>query len=298
MADGEDEVSSSTDHVSCGIVLRDPADHSDDLGVSVSKYKAVSPDEGIGDLVMSSVPPSLANPTLQSLLSSPVSLPGSQLLAGTDGIQIIAVSAPNDILGQADSSGRVWHVDPPEIATIISVAADGTIELERKHEMAVTGVDMDDAIGGGSSEVSSVASHDSILMPPPPQPLPADCPTWAHRIRCCEKIGDSYRGYVDSEVDLDLLLTYHKQHTQSFWGTRQSPSPAKPSTRLMWKSQYVPFDGIPFVNSGSRAIVMECQYGPRRKGSTLKKHMMEQCGASKQCEQFVPGDYRQTCPAR
>ena len=65
-----------------------------------------------------------------------------------------------------------------------------------------------------------------------------------------QKIGDSFRGWVDSEVELDLLLTYHKQQTQSFWGTRQSPSPTKTSTRLMWKSQYVPFDGIPFVNSG------------------------------------------------
>lgn len=49
---------------------------------------------------------------------------------------------------------------------------------------------------------------------------------------------------------MDILLTYHKQATQSFWGTRQSPSPAKQSTRFMWKSQYVPFDGIPFVNTG------------------------------------------------
>lgn len=67
---------------------------------------------------------------------------------------------------------------------------------------------------------------------------------------CAQKIGESYRGYVENEVQLDLLLTYHKQQTNSFWGTRQSPSPAKPSTRLMWKSQYVPFDGIPFVNVG------------------------------------------------
>lgn len=52
-------------------------------------------------------------------------------------------------------------------------------------------------------------------------------------------------------MDLDLLLTFHKQQTQSLWGTRQSPSPAKPSTRLMWKSQYVPMDGIPFVNTGN-----------------------------------------------
>lgn len=67
---------------------------------------------------------------------------------------------------------------------------------------------------------------------------------------CAQTIGESYRGYVENEVQLDLLLTYHKQQTSSFWGTRQSPSPAKPSTRLMWKSQYVPFDGIPFVNVG------------------------------------------------
>jgi len=65
-----------------------------------------------------------------------------------------------------------------------------------------------------------------------------------------QKIGDYYRGYVDTEVEMDILLTYHKQATQSFWGTRQSPSPAKQSTRFMWKSQYVPFDGIPFVNTG------------------------------------------------
>jgi len=72
---------------------------------------------------------------------------------------------------------------------------------------------------------------------------------------CAQKIGESYRGYVENEVQLDLLLTYHKQQTSSFWGTRQSPSPAKPSTRLMWKSQYVPFDGIPFVNVGESSAL-------------------------------------------
>lgn len=73
---------------------------------------------------------------------------------------------------------------------------------------------------------------------------------WAVRLRDCELIGDSYRGYVTSEVELDLILTLHKQHTNSCWGTRQSPSSAKPSIRLMWKSQYVPYDGIPFLNTG------------------------------------------------
>nr|KAF6493991.1 calcium responsive transcription factor [Rousettus aegyptiacus] len=124
----------------------------------------------------------------------------------------------------------------------------------------------------------------------PLQPLSSNTPIWACRLRSCEKIGDSYRGYCVSETELESVLTFHKQETQSVWGTRQSPSPAKPATRLMWKSQYVPYDGIPFVNAGSRAVVMECQYGPRRKGFQLKK-ISEQESRSSQL-------YKATCPAR
>ncbi|XP_068804193.1 calcium-responsive transcription factor isoform X2 [Struthio camelus] len=127
-------------------------------------------------------------------------------------------------------------------------------------------------------------------FPIPVQPLPPNTPAWARRLRNCEKIGDSYRGYCVSETELESVLTLHKQQTQSVWGTRQSPSPAKPATRLMWKSQYVPYDGIPFVNAGSRAIVMECQYGPRRKGFQPKK-AGEQESASGHL-------YKATCPAR
>ncbi|KAM9663636.1 calcium-responsive transcription factor isoform 1-T2 [Trichechus inunguis] len=124
----------------------------------------------------------------------------------------------------------------------------------------------------------------------PLQPLSSNTPIWACRLRSCEKIGDSYRGYCVSETELESVLTFHKQQTQSVWGTRQSPSPAKPATRLMWKSQYVPYDGIPFVNAGSRAVVMECQYGPRRKGSQLKKISEQE---SRSCQL-----YKATCPAR
>ncbi|XP_023588774.1 calcium-responsive transcription factor isoform X2 [Trichechus manatus latirostris] len=124
----------------------------------------------------------------------------------------------------------------------------------------------------------------------PLQPLSSNTPIWACRLRSCEKIGDSYRGYCVSETELESVLTVHKQQTQSVWGTRQSPSPAKPATRLMWKSQYVPYDGIPFVNAGSRAVVMECQYGPRRKGSQLKKISEQE---SRSCQL-----YKATCPAR
>lgn len=87
-----------------------------------------------------------------------------------------------------------------------------------------------------------------------PTSLASPLPPWAARLRDCELIGDSYRGYVTNEVELDLILTLHKQHTNSCWGTRQSPSSAKPSIRLMWKSQYVPYDGIPFLNTGELII--------------------------------------------
>ncbi|XP_049989304.1 calcium-responsive transcription factor isoform X3 [Alexandromys fortis] len=127
-------------------------------------------------------------------------------------------------------------------------------------------------------------------LPSPLQPLSSNTPIWACRLRSCEKIGDSYRGYCVSETELESILTFHKQQTQSVWGTRQSPSPAKSATRLMWKSQYVPYDGIPFVNAGSRAVVMECQYGPRRKGFQLQR-LSEQ--GSRSCHL-----YRATCPAR
>ncbi|NWH71870.1 CARTF factor, partial [Piaya cayana] len=128
------------------------------------------------------------------------------------------------------------------------------------------------------------------LFPIPLQPLPPNTPAWARRLRNCEKIGDSYRGYCVSETELESVLTLHKQQTQSVWGTRQSPSPAKPATRLMWKSQYVPYDGIPFVNAGSRATVMECQYGPRRKGLQPKK-----AGEPENTSGHL---YKATCPAR
>ncbi|XP_019409591.1 PREDICTED: calcium-responsive transcription factor isoform X1 [Crocodylus porosus] len=127
-------------------------------------------------------------------------------------------------------------------------------------------------------------------FPVPLQPLPPNTPAWARRLRHCEKIGDSYRGYCVSETELESVLTLHKQQTQSVWGTRQSPSPAKPATRLMWKSQYVPYDGIPFVNAGSRAIVMECQYGPRRKGFQPRK-----AGERENSSGHL---YKATCPAR
>ncbi|XP_045563758.1 LOW QUALITY PROTEIN: calcium-responsive transcription factor-like [Salmo salar] len=147
----------------------------------------------------------------------------------------------------------------------------------------------------GSTTVTSAAANTSAqssqdcfasLL----KPLPSNAPIWALRLHNAEKIGDSYRGYCNTEAELETILLLHKQQTNSVFGTRQSPSPAKPASRLMWKSQYVPYDGVPFVNAGSRAIVMECQYGPRRKGLQPKKT------AEQNVNQNI--DYKATCPAR
>ena len=56
---------------------------------------------------------------------------------------------------------------------------------------------------------------------------------------------------MENDSVLDLLLNYHKRYSGCLFGTRQSPNNGKGSTRLMWRSQYVPFDGIPFVNAGN-----------------------------------------------
>lgn len=111
----------------------------------------------------------------------------------------------------------------------IAMSAEGTIVSNSHGELV---------------EILPVSSMPTIST------LNPNLPPWAARLRDCELIGDSYRGYVTNEVELDLILTLHKQHTNSCWGTRQSPSSAKPSIRLMWKSQYVPYDGIPFLNTG------------------------------------------------
>ncbi|XP_041352551.1 calcium-responsive transcription factor-like [Gigantopelta aegis] len=220
---------------------------------------------------------------LQCLLAAPISAP--QIVGNPDAIQVITMPAPSDGIA------RIWQVIPnpdnPEIAALIAVNNAG--EYVPKSDANETGPQfVHDNVPGG--EMLSVTTEAGVMMPPPAPPqqmFPVDFPAWALKLKNCEKIGDSYRGYVENEVELDTLLTLHKQQTASFWGTRQSPSPAKPSTRLMWKSQYVPFDGMPFVNAGSRAVVQECQYGPRRKGNPYKKTVEDNSKV-----------YRQTCPAR
>ena len=84
-------------------------------------------------------------------------------------------------------------------------------------------------------------------------------PNWACHLRDCTLCGDTYTGYVLNDAEMDTILNMYKKETQSLFAIRQTPSPAKDeradTVRLMWKSQYVPYDGIPFVNIGKLCTV-------------------------------------------
>ncbi|XP_073502545.1 calcium-responsive transcription factor [Phyllobates terribilis] len=221
-------------------------------------------------------------------------------------IQALSGTSPQMmILASESENGQVYHVNviPSNQTTAQLLIPQDPAEHNQPRENMPTvpsapGNAVPDPPGSlliHSNTTLDVSKKSPVRLsveqfPKPLQPLPPNIPVWARRLRNCEKIGDSYRGYCLSEAELMNILGLHKQHTMSVWGTRQSPSPAKPATRLMWKSQYVPYDGIPFINAGSRAIVMECQYGPRRKGSQPKKSGESEIPAGQL--------YKATCPAR
>eukprot|EP00118_Oscarella_pearsei_P006095 m.27810 g.27810 ORF g.27810 m.27810 type:complete len:486 (+) comp30374_c0_seq2:111-1568(+) len=100
-------------------------------------------------------------------------------------------------------------------------------------------------------------------------------PSWTERLIDCTKVGDSYRGHVRREEDVEAVVLAHGSQTGTFWSTRQTPSSVaneqQQSTRLMWKSQHVPYDGMPFVNVGKRAVVMECCQGRHRRKQVQKE---------------------------
>ncbi|XP_064875772.1 calcium-responsive transcription factor [Oncorhynchus nerka] len=168
-----------------------------------------------------------------------------------------------------------------------SLGGEKTADEKELHTITLTAVTDDRGITSAAAKSSAQSSQVCFTSL---KPLPANAPNWALRLHYAEKIGDSYRGYCNTDTELETILLLHKQQTNSVFGTRQSPSPAKPASRLMWKSQYVPYDGVPFVNAGSRAIVMECQYGPRRKGLQPKKTAEQNISPNI--------DYKATCPAR
>lgn len=177
---------------------------------------------------------------------------------------------PSMIVASPSENGQVLHVIPStqtEVAQVIIpqgqlVDVNNPQDVSKEKSSDETLPDAGGDALGDSPSTYILHPQGSLTSPQkietgtveepslaPLQTLTSNTPIWACRLRSCERIGDSYRGYCVSESELESVLTFHKQQTQSVWGTRQSPSPAKPATRLMWKSQYVPYDGIPFVNA-------------------------------------------------
>ncbi|XP_067037696.1 calcium-responsive transcription factor-like [Acropora muricata] len=253
--------------------------------------------ESIQQQIMESEQVSAAE-VLQNTMSATISS-SIQTISPQNG-GITTISTPSS-LETMTTSEAMMATESISVTTQGTSSTLGTQEIiETKYISHVQVQDHEAVAGSQESLVISahenvaIATNSSLEVPPQITNLASVASNypWATRLHDCELIGDSYRGYVTNEVELDLILTLHKQHTNSCWGTRQSPSSAKPSIRLMWKSQYVPYDGIPFLNTGRRATVMECQYGPRRKGAVNKKQMDydEHGNPLKR--------HRPTCPAR
>ncbi|XP_071196799.1 calcium-responsive transcription factor isoform X2 [Salvelinus alpinus] len=263
----------------------------DDSGGLTTVTSAVTDDSGGLTTVTSAVTDDSGSLTT---VSSAVTDDSGSLTTVTTAVTDDSGSLTTVSSAVTDDSGGLTTVtsavtdDSGGLTTVTSAVTDDSGGLT-----TVTSAVTDDS--GGLTTVTSAAAKTSTqssqdcftsLL----KPLPSNAPNWALRLHNAEKIGDSYRGYCNTDTELETILLLHKQQTNSVFGTRQSPSPAKPASRLMWKSQYVPYDGVPFVNAGSRAIVMECQYGPRRKGLQPKKT------AEQNISQSI--DYKATCPAR
>ncbi|KAM9485901.1 calcium-responsive transcription factor isoform 1-T2 [Salvelinus alpinus] len=263
----------------------------DDSGSLTTVASAVTDDSGGLTTVTSAVTDDSGSLTT---VTSAVTDDSGSLTTVTSAVTDDSGSLTTVASAVTDDSGSLTTVtsavtdDSGSLTTVASAVTDDSGSLT-----TVTSAVTDDS--GGLTTVTSAAAKTSTqssqdcftsLL----KPLPSNAPNWALRLHNAEKIGDSYRGYCNTDTELETILLLHKQQTNSVFGTRQSPSPAKPASRLMWKSQYVPYDGVPFVNAGSRAIVMECQYGPRRKGLQPKKT------AEQNISQSI--DYKATCPAR
>ncbi|XP_022105956.1 calcium-responsive transcription factor-like [Acanthaster planci] len=199
--------------------------------------------------------------------------------------EVIEIALNSDVGNKLSS---VFHIviDQPIPAT--RARNHGSEITPSSPQASIDGTVSTDSLSGQAVASQTPSRAVGCLPQPELREFPPNCPTWATRLKDCQEIGNSYRGYVDNEVELDLLLVYHRQQTGTTWGTRQSPSSSRESKRLMWKSNYVPYDGIPFLNLGSRAIVMECQYGPRRKGGPHKRPDNPKKASKEAC----------TCPAR
>lgn len=225
------------------------------MGAMAADSVETLPSESIEQQIMA--PEQVSAPeVLQNAMSASIPSTIQTISQPNGGITTISTSAVPETMATSEAMMATES---------ISVATQGTVSTALSADEIVENkfipqVQEHDSVAGAQESIVISAENVSIgtsssLEASPQIPVAnmsaaaANYP-WAARLHDCELIGDSYRGYVTNEVELDLILTLHKQHTNSCWGTRQSPSSAKPSIRLMWKSQYVPYDGIPFLNTG------------------------------------------------
>ncbi|XP_036815401.1 calcium-responsive transcription factor [Oncorhynchus mykiss] len=265
-----------------------PSAVTDDSGSLTIVPSAVTDDRGSLTIVPSAVTDDSGSLTT---VASTVTDDRGSLTTVTSAVTDDSGSLTTVTSAVTDDSGSLTTVtsavtdDSGSLTTVPSTVTDDSGSLT-----TVTSAVTDDSGSLTTVAAAKSSAQSSQVCFTSLKPLPANAPNWALRLHNAEKIGDSYRGYCNTDTELETILLLHKQQTNSVFGTRQSPSPAKPASRLMWKSQYVPYDGVPFVNAGSRAIVMECQYGPRRKGLQPKKTAEQNISPNI--------DYKATCPAR
>ena len=142
-----------------------------------------------------------------------------------------------------------------ETKTVISTTGTTTMLSLSSAIISSTGSDSNSLVTKTKSSRENFNITQNTTVQPTQQAITSGgIPNWAMHLQDCVLYGDTYTGYVKNQNDMDLVLNTYKKETQSLFAIRQTPSPAKDESadtvRLMWKSQYVPFDGIPFVNVG------------------------------------------------
>ena len=223
-----------------------PVSTSEVLGETGEDTSLQQPSEGITTIASMEVSENIA--TVEAIVA--VSSDSEGISVGT---QVITDVQTLESVDNGDQSTTTLQMGAGDEQGSSSHTPMGISALPQSQETLTIDSQENNIISTESAIVSTVADTVSVLAQSQGLALvPTNMPPWAGRLRDCEMIGDSYRGYVTNEVELDLILTLHKQHTSTCWGTRQSPSSAKPSIRLMWRSQYVPYDGIPFLNTGAK----------------------------------------------
>lgn len=159
----------------------------------------------------------------------------------TDGIPVhINV---NDVLASLQNSKNVS-----------SLKKDGSALINLSPYLSTLDNTSNNGLNNESNHLKATESNGPMFVIDPTQDMITTIPNWALHLRDCTLNGDTYTGYVMTEAEMDAVLNLYKKETQSLFAIRQTPSPAKDESaetvRLMWKSQYVPYDGIPFINVG------------------------------------------------